>query len=93
MYADYETRAKRYAAATDDFEHARGIAEAVGLSLLKHTDQHYSLRSPDGWCLDLYPGNRRIFRKPLPPGGKAAPYIKAPKDWTLTDIVIGVIGL
>lgn len=69
--------------ASDIFEEARTLAQQYGLLLTRHTDQHYSLRAPQGWIINLYPGNRRIFHDEKRQG----PFLKLPRKWTLVDVV------
>ena len=57
-----EARSKRRKLAASDFEQARNLAETHGLFLVRRTDQHYQLTpNDDGWLLNLYPGNCRLY--------------------------------
>lgn len=74
------------------FAEAAMCAEASGFRLVKHSDAHYSLRKFSKrdtflplWILNIYPGNRRIYRDPNTI--KKAPFLKLKPDWTLMDVV------
>lgn len=79
------TKGKRQRRAVSSrlFDRAQGLAEAHGLVLLRHTEVHYSLRKPDAWMIELYPGNGRIYSPKLHRG----PYLDLPRPWTVLDAV------
>lgn len=79
--AEGEERRKR---AGDVFLQARSLASRAGLVLARHSDVHYSLRHPDGWIFNIYPGNRRLY---YDKNRKKGPFIKLPDNWTLMDVV------
>ncbi len=72
------------------FAEAARLAHSAGLRLLRHTEQHYSLRGVvcgDRFQLNLYPGNRRLYSHE-----KTLGYIDmAGREWTLGSIVTLVI--
>lgn len=76
------------AAAEAGFEDARRVAAAAGLRLRRCTAGHYQLRGDAAggeWILDLYPGNRRIYRGKHR-GRPRAPLIPL-HGWTLLTAV------
>lgn len=80
-------KAERRAVASDQFAEASRVASANGMTLLKRSDQHYTLRATR-WALEIYPGNGRLFRpKPTKSYPERAPYIKVDYGWTLLDVV------
>lgn len=82
-----QVKAERRAVASDQFSKAASVASANGMSLLRHSDQHYSLRAPR-WALEIYPGNCRLFRPtPTERHPVRAPFIKVDYGWTLLDVV------
>lgn len=62
--------------ATEVFHEARAAAHRGGLELVRQTAVHYQLVPGDStaWIINLYPGNRRIYRE----GG--APYLRVARD-------------
>ncbi len=73
-----------------EFEVSRAALFAERVTLRMHDETHYSMHHPDGWLLNVYPGNCRIFAD----RNKArAPYLKlAGKKWGLPDVVAAVIS-
>jgi len=98
LYAGYEdiaeirkqrSRRNRKRAASM-FAETQVLASTYNIGLTQRTDAHYQLTC-DGWLLDIYPGNQRIYRPP--PGGShpnKAPHLVLPdeRDWSLRDVVI-----
>ena len=76
---------KRRRQAWEDFKPAAQAASQFGMILVQHTETHYSLRHQKGWILNIYPGNRRLYRDPNT--HTRSPYLKLPEDWTLIDVV------
>lgn len=72
--------------AHDDFQSAVTLAAESGITLRRCTDRHYQLKR-DGWTINLYPGNQRIFRN-----NTDAPFLYVPNPWTLTDAVRAAIA-
>jgi hypothetical protein len=68
--------------AREGWREAARIAEQHGLKLIRHSDVHYKLRG-DGWEVELYPGNQRIWSNPQ----KRGPYLAVRRPWTLMDAV------
>lgn len=66
--------------ATTAFDAARKRADEAGLSLVRHSDIHYTLNAGKA-RYDIFPGNRRVKK------GKDAPYLLLPDGWTLCDVV------
>lgn len=86
---DYrETKRARVTSATELFREASQIANAAGLRLIRHNEQHYSLRGKD-WILNLYPSNCRIYQsdKTKGPGNLQMQGVK----WTLPQAVQAVV--
>jgi len=81
-------KARRSAAGTGYPAVARR-ASHHGLTLLRHSSVHYQLAWPDGGVLDIYPGNKRLYRAK---GRKRAPFLKVPQDWILFDVVDAAIN-
>lgn len=80
--------ATRRAENKDLFTKARQVAAQAGLTLIQHTEVHYGLQSPDGWLLNIYPGNRRLYhdrQRPKPP------FLRVKPDWNLLDVVQAAI--
>lgn len=90
---DIRTRTKqcekhrRREVATGTFVEARAAALQGGMILMRHTEQHYSLRErrPRGWILHVYPGNRRLYRDKGRP--VRTPFLALPAHWSLRDVV------
>ena len=74
--------------ADHQFDVARRMADASGLSLVRCSDTQYNLRGP-GWLMSLYPGNGRIFS---PDPKRQGPYMRVPRKWTLLDVVMAAAG-
>lgn len=75
----------RHKKAAKEFKEASTLASQNGLSLMKHTPFHYSLRKPGGWIINVYPGKRRIHhdQKRGP-----APFIDTKNiRWSLVEVV------
>lgn len=71
--------------AEKDFKAARTLAATAGLELIKHTPVHYALKY-NGWTINLYPGNQRIYRDQS--SKNKAPFLNIEKSpWLLSDIV------
>lgn len=90
-FAEMKEASKRYRQnnrqrAESDFRDASRLASSNGLKLIRHTDVHYKLVHQD-WALEVYPGNRRIYRQK-----GNAPYLKLPFEWTLLEVVKAAIG-
>lgn len=79
-----ETKGSRRARATLEFFEARDFCIDRGMDLRKNSDTHYSLFG-DGWLLDIYPGNQRLYR----PENREprAPFLELPNEWGLLDVV------
>ena len=81
--------ASRRATNKELFGAARQLAAQSGMVLEQHTEVHYGLKSPAGWLLNIYPGNRRLYhdrQRPKPP------FLKIKPDWTLIDVVRAAIA-
>lgn len=68
---------------------ARLKAAQAGLKLEQHTDVHYSLSSSDGWRLNIYPGNLRLYHNR---DYKKPPFLKVPPEWNLLDVIDAAIA-
>jgi len=66
------------------YNEARLLAMQHQMILIAFTETHYQLRSSNGWILNIYPCNRRLYfdRK-----HKTPPYLRLPDEWTLLDVV------
>lgn len=77
--------------AEKDFKGVALLASRYGFQLLRHSREHYSLRSgaasPDRWQLDLYPGKCRIWSGNNKGQGERPPLLKVKSPWTLKDVV------
>lgn len=72
-----------------DYSTAQKRALGVGLLLVQHSFEHYSLRDKaTGSILHIYPGNRRLF---WDQGRRLGPYLRLASNWTLDDIVLTYI--
>jgi hypothetical protein len=76
---------KRRSQAWEDFKPAAQAASQFGMVLIQHTETHYSLRHQRGWILNIYPGNRRLYRDPNTK--VRSPYLQLPEEWNLIDVV------
>ena len=83
---DRQDRAANRKQAGGEYETARFYGATHGLLLIRRTDAHYQL-SADGWQLNLYPGNQRIYRDKT--RKTRAPFVRLDptRCWTLTDVV------
>lgn len=79
-----ETRRRQ---AREDFPAAYRLAAAHGLTLLIHTHAHYQLIHPDGWVLNIYPGNQRLNHD----ANRKGPFVRVKGEWTLISVVEAVI--
>ena len=77
----------RRALARDDFSEAEHIADEADLCLRECSNTHYQLIG-DGWIINLYPGNQRIYADK---GGARAPYLEVAHPWTLITAVQAAI--
>lgn len=76
-----------------DFARAVALARRSGLLLVRKSDTHYQLEPApkgQGWLLNLYPGNQRIYSDKNRP---KAPYLGwaekgLNRDWALEDLVL-----
>jgi hypothetical protein len=71
------------------FAEARQKAACAGMTLEQHGDVHYALQSPEGWRLNIYPGNLRLYydrqyNKP--------PFLKVPPVWNLIEVIDAAIA-
>lgn len=71
-----------------DFMAAAQLAIDNGLTLLRHTPIHFQLKSPQGWIINLFPSNRRIYSNK---GNARGPFLNVPYEWTLMDVVRAAI--
>lgn len=73
-------------AAGSSFDEVAALAQAHGMKLRQCTDAHYQLSHvDDGWLLNLYPSNCRIYADKNKP---RAPYLNfAGVEWSLRDVV------
>jgi hypothetical protein len=74
--------------ADKEYVEAAQLASEHALHLIQHTFVHYQLKKPGEWCYDIYPGNRRIYKKK----DSKTPFLKLPADWTLIDVVKAAIN-
>jgi len=74
----------RRSAAKSGYPAAARMAAQHGLTLLRRTSVHYQLVWPNGGVLDIYPGNKRLYRQK---GKTRAPFLKVKPDWILFDVV------
>lgn len=81
-----EEAEKRRAIGHDDFYIAQQIAISNNMFLKRHTSVHYTLKHNDGWAIQLYPGNQRVYRDKNQ-GTIKAPFLKLPFVWSLIDVV------
>lgn len=85
-----QVKRERGQQADRDFDQARTEAAKHGFNLAKHTLVHFSITSPAGWRLELYPTKCRIFRDKNQPH---SPFLKVPMGcWTLMDVVKAAIA-
>ena len=82
-----EKREARRNLAASQFPELADYAGDHGIALLAHTESHYQMRHPDGWILNVYPGNRRLYWDP----NKKGLFLKLPENWTLRDVVIAAV--
>lgn len=75
--------------AGEQFQQLAARCKQHGYKLKQNTDAHYTLSSPLGWRLEIYPGNCRIWAPP----GRNRPHLKLPKRWTLAQVVDAAIDL
>jgi hypothetical protein len=80
--------AARRNASKEHYALARQFAAQADMTLTQHTEIHYSLQSPAGWILNIYPGNRRLYHDRNCP---KPPFLKIKPDWTLIDVVQAAI--
>lgn len=66
------------------FEQARDYAASHGMILWRCSDVQYQLCGGNGWLINLYPGNQRIFRDINKP---RAPRLSVSCEWDLMDVV------
>jgi energy-coupling factor transporter ATP-binding protein EcfA2 len=72
------------ALAFKQYKEAEEMARDAGLTLIRHTESHYSLRSA-AWHKDIFPGTYRIS---APMGKDIGPSTEnLPFSWTLLDVV------
>jgi len=76
-------KAARRGQAAIDWTKAFIAAKDSGMTLKQHSDQHYQLSHPDGWLLNIYPGNRRLYHDK----NRKGPFLQVPLEWTLLDVV------
>lgn len=82
--------ASRRAHSAQQFERAQHIAAHAGMTLVQHTEVHYTLHNPkEGWLLNIYPGNRRLYHDRH---YKKPPFLKIKPDWNLIDVVEAAIA-
>ena len=92
---DKRDRADNRDAAAKTLSEASKLAAENGMILVRNTEAHYQVKHKrDGWILDVYPGNQRLYA-PVRPGHPRAPYITMPYDrcWTLTDVVAALVAV
>lgn len=76
--------------AISDFGEACAYSADHDMMLYRRTEVHYQLRHlTNGWILDIYPGNQRLYRPNRKP---RAPFLTLKLDddvetWTLMDVV------
>jgi hypothetical protein len=81
---------KRRESANDIFREAQQLAAQAGLTLMQHTDAHYSLsNAPNGWLVNVYPGNRRLYHDRKRP---KAPFLRLERNWSLVEVVNAAIA-
>ena len=87
---DGERRRNR---ADADCAEAEAYARDHGLLLKYCGDAHFQLYGPigNGWLLDIYPGNQRLYRPNRLP---RAPYLRidVEDEWTLMDVVRAAVN-
>lgn len=88
----HNKRRKRKAreAASKAFDEVAKLAESHDMKLRECSDAHYQLSHiNDGWLLNLYPSNCRVYADPNKP---KAPYLDlAGVKWSLQDVVEAAI--
>lgn len=84
-----EAASRRQKASDKDYQPARQLAAQARMVLDRHSDVHYSLESPDGWRLHIYPGNGRLWNDP--DRKVKPPFLKMRPDWSLLDLVRAAI--
>ena len=72
-------------AAIFDFPVAERIAKLIGLELVQRSEVHYQIKSPVGWIINVYPGNRRIYHQPKQKA--RGPFFDLPSEWDLFDVL------
>lgn len=80
---DRQDRESNREAALSQFELAQELAERHGMIFVQRTESHYQL-SRDGWLINVYPGNRRIYADR---NKVRAPYLSVPDEWNLMDVI------
>ena len=79
-----EKRAARADAAASQFAEAACLADASGMLLLRRTQIHFQLiHRRDGWIVNIYPSNRRIYHDK----NRRGPFLNLPNDWNLLSVV------
>ena len=79
-----EKRAARADSAASQFAEAAYLADGSGMLLLRRTQYHFQLlHQRDGWIVNIYPSNRRIYHDKNHRG----PFLKLPHDWDLLSVV------
>ena len=92
---DKRDREQNRQQATHDFTAAVELANQHGMGLIRRSDTHYQINHIDGWLLNLYPGNQRLY-------GDRNRRVKAPsvdlhiaaeemRCWTLLDVVHSLV--
>lgn len=83
-----EEREGAYTQAASQFGQAQRDAARAGLVLIRRSQAHYQLRAPEGWLINIYPGNGRLYpdkKRPKPP------FLRVPPIWTLADVVAAAV--
>lgn len=92
MDADFDRmfgKAERRARSKELFDESLKVAWDNNIRLQRFSDAHYRVTHADGWELEVYPGNRRIYRRKH----SKAPFVELPEDWTILDVVKGVAAI
>jgi hypothetical protein len=80
-----EDKAQLRMQAWRDFHDVRSDGYEIGITVRRCSESHYRFEHPSGWGVNVYPGNRRIFKD------KDAPFLQLPRDWVLRDVLCAII--
>lgn len=88
-HAEGIKRTHRRLAAARGYPQLARQARQAGMKLRMCSEAHYRLEA-QGWAIDIYPGNRRIYN---PPGPRRGPFLRLPAEWNLGDVIDAAINV